>query len=60
MAPPTFIGPKGHRPEVLVDQYRVLLVDNEGNEIGQPGNYGAGGRIGRLVYASRTLSNRGY
>ena len=33
--PPDYIGPKAERPETIVDNHNVFLVDNEGNFIGR-------------------------
>lgn len=34
--PPQTLWPKATRPEIIVDQYRVLLADPDGNLIGMP------------------------
>lgn len=59
--PPTTLAPKSIRPELLVDQYRFILIDpTDQSMVGFDGAWGAAGYLGRLVYAQRTLSNRGY
>lgn len=58
--PPIFVAPIARRPSVIVDQYRTMLADPQGNLIGSDGDMGAAGRLGHLVYAQRTPSNRGY
>lgn len=59
--PPQYLAPKAQRPEVLVDQYRDMLMDPTDNSIvGMPGPMGAQGNLGRLTYAQRTPANRGY
>ena len=60
-SPPVYLGPKADRPEVVVDQQRVLLMDpTDGSVVGVPGGQGAAGRLGRLVYGERSPSNRGF
>lgn len=56
--PPTYLAPKAKRPEVLVDQYRVMLIDpTDGSMVGFNTEIS---RLGRLQYATRTPSNRGF
>lgn len=58
---PQYLAPKAQRPEVLVDQYRDMLMDPTDNSIvGMPGPMGAQGNLGRLQYAARSPSNRSY
>ena len=52
--PPTFIGPKPLRPELLVDHEGVFLADPEGNYIGVDTNWGRGGPLARLLYTGRS------
>lgn len=60
-APPYYLAPKAKRPEVLVDQDRVMLMDpTDLTLIGTDGPVGSAGRLGRLAYAVRSPSNRGY
>jgi len=58
IAPPYYQAPTADRPDLLVDQYRTLIADPDGNWIGQPGDLGGAGKLGRLVYAERTPSSR--
>jgi len=59
-APPDYLAPKANRPELIVDEYRVMIMDpTDGTLLGHDGPRGAAGHLGRLVYAQRTRSNRG-
>ena len=58
--PPYYLAPKAFRPEVLVDEKRILLIDPDGFYLGFAGPWGAGGELGRLVMANRTPSSRGF
>lgn len=58
--PPTYLT-QSRRPEVLVDQYRVMLMDpTDQSIVGIDGLWGSAGHLGRLAYANRTSSNRGF
>lgn len=59
-SPPLFVAPIARRPSIIVDQYRIMLADPQGNLIGQDGDMGAAGRLGHLTYAQRTPGNRSY
>ena len=48
--PPHFLGPRANRPQILVDDRGVYLIDPAGNFIGLDGNRGRGGK---LIRASR-------
>lgn len=57
--PPSYLAPKADRPELLVDEYRLLLMDPATNTlVGRDGGRGMSGRLGRLMYAERTPSSR--
>lgn len=59
LIPQFYYGPKPNRPELLVDQYRVFLMDPVTQTfVGIDAPRGPAGHLGRLVYAQRTLSNR--
>lgn len=59
--PPVFLAPKADRPELLVDQHRVLIMDpTDQSLVGMDGARGAAGALGRLSYAERTPSSRGF
>lgn len=51
--PATTLWPARSRPEILVDQYRVMLADPDGNLIGFDTNWGRGNPLSRVVYAQR-------
>lgn len=58
---PITLWPRSSWPEALVDEYRIMLMDpTDGSIVGRDGPIGAAGYLGRLEYASRTRSNRGY
>lgn len=52
--PPVYVGPTGQRPELIVDQHNVFLVDNDGNYLGFDENWGRGGPLARGLYAGRS------
>lgn len=52
-APATQLWPSRARPEIIVDQYRVMLADPDGNLIGQGTEWGRGNPLSRVVYAQR-------
>ena len=57
--PPQYIGPKPNRPDLLVDDHRVLLMDPTDNSyVGFDGPRGGSGVVGRLAYAERTPNAR--
>lgn len=47
--PPMTLWPTQLRPELIVDQYRTMLADMDGNLIGLPGPQ----PLARLLYAQR-------
>ena len=51
---PHWIGPRPTRPETILDSHGVFLIDPDGNFLGFDGNWGEGGPLGRLLYASRS------
>lgn len=51
--PPNQLWPSRSRPELVVDQYRVMLADPDGNLIGFDTNWGRGNPLSRIVYAGR-------
>lgn len=59
--PPYYLAPKADRAEVIVDEHRVILMDpTDLTMVGFDGSWGAAGRLGRLAYAVRTPSSRGF
>jgi hypothetical protein len=54
LPPPVYVGPLPQRPDLIVDQHNVFLVDNDGNFIGVDTNWGRGGPLARLLYAGRS------
>jgi hypothetical protein len=51
---PHFIAPRGTRPETIVDNHNVFLIDPDGNFIGVDSNWGRGGPLARVLYAGRS------
>lgn len=51
--PPTTLWPRSTRPEIIVDQYRVMLADPDGNLVGGGTEWGRGNPLSRIVYAQR-------
>jgi hypothetical protein len=56
--PPATLWPGRTRPEVVVDTWRVMLADPEGNLIGFDAQWGRGAQIARIAYAQRTEGTR--
>lgn len=50
--PPTMVSPPGSWPETIVDQYRVMLADPDGNIVGRP----APAPLMRILSTSRDLT----
>ena len=54
-APATYLAPKPNRPELIVDQWRVLLADKDNNIIGLgDGLWGQGTPLARNIRAKRS------
>lgn len=51
--PATQVWPGRTRPELIVDNQRVMLADNAGFLVGFDTNWGRGGALARTVYANR-------
>lgn len=52
--PPQTLWPTRSRPELIVDQYRVMLADPDGNIVGAgAADWGRGNPLSRIVYAQR-------
>ena len=51
--PPVTLWPTRSRPELITDQYRVMLADPDGNLIGFGTEWGRGNPLSRVVYAGR-------
>lgn len=47
------LWPGRSRPQIITDQYRVMLADPQGNLIGIGTEWGRGGPLARTVYAGR-------
>lgn len=52
-APAQVLWPSRSRPEFVVDCWRVMLADPEGNIIGFDTDWGRGGPLARVAYAER-------
>lgn len=51
--PPTLLWPRGQRPAIIVDAWRVMLADPDGNLVGFGTDWGRNGPLARIVYAGR-------
>jgi hypothetical protein len=54
--PPVYVGPKPTRPELLVDNHNVFLIDPQGNYLGFDGNWGWGGPLAPVANAKRAAT----
>jgi hypothetical protein len=54
--PPTLIWPSRARPEVIVDEQGIFLVDPAYAMIGFDTNWGRDGPLSRIMYAGRSTT----